>query len=65
MILYNFYESIFISLFTMIKTYKSTFISLFTMILCTSENNIRDIKAICRPLFGLSRVVKYTSSLLQ
>jgi len=35
------------------------------MILCTSENNIRDIKAICRPLFGLSRVVKYTSSLLQ
>jgi len=30
-----------------------------------SENNIRDIRPLCRPLFCHSSVVKHTSSLLQ
>jgi len=42
-----------------------TKVSLFTMILYNSENNIRDIRPFCRPLFCHSSVVKYTSSLLQ
>jgi len=35
------------------------------MILYKSENNIRDIKPFCRPLFCHSSGVEYTSSLLQ
>jgi len=46
------------------KTYEST-VTLFTMILYNSENNIRDTRPFCRPLFCHSSVVKYVSSLLQ
>jgi len=35
------------------------------MILYNSENNIRDVRPFCRPLFCQSSFVKYSSSLLQ
>jgi len=46
---------------------KPTKITLFTLILYNSENNIRDVRSFCRPLFCHSCVVKYrpTSFLLQ
>jgi len=40
-------------------------VTLFKMILYNAENNIRDIRPFCRPLFCHRSVVKYTSSLLQ
>jgi len=39
---------------------KPTKVTFFTMILFNSENNIRDVRPFCRPLFCHSRVVKYT-----
>jgi len=42
---------------------KPTKATLFTMILYNSENDIRDIRPIRRPLFCHSSVVKYASSL--
>ena len=44
------------------KIYKLT---LFTMIAYNSENNIRNARPFCHPLFCHSSVVKCTSSLLQ
>jgi len=44
---------------------KPTKVTLFTTILYNSENSIRDVRRICRPLFCHSRFVNYTSSLLQ
>jgi len=39
--------------------------TLFIIIFYNPENNIRDIRPFCHPLFCYSSVVKYTSSLLQ
>jgi len=44
------------------KTEKVTF---FAVIFYNSENNTRDTRTFCRPLFCRSCVVKYTSSVLQ
>ena len=41
---------------------KPTKVTFFTTILYNSENNIRDIRPFCRPLFCHCSVVKYTSS---
>ena len=40
-------------------------VTFFTMILYNSENSIRNIRSLCRPLFCHSSVVKYTAFLLQ
>ena len=42
---------------------KPTKVTLLTVIMYNSENNIRDIRLFCRPLFCHSRAVKYNSSL--
>jgi len=44
-----------------IASLKPTKVTLFAKILFNSENNISDIKPVCRPLFCHSSVVKYTS----
>jgi len=44
---------------------KPTKVTFFTTIIHNSENNSRDIRSFCRPVFCHSSVVKYTSTLLQ
>ena len=46
----------------LLKTYEVT---LFTMIVYNSENNIRNTRLFCHPLFCHRSVVKYASSLLK
>ena len=48
-----------------IASLKSTTVTLFTMIFYNSENSIRDIRPLYRPLFCHRSVVKYTLSFLQ
>jgi len=47
------------------STLKPMKVTFFTTIIYNSENNIRNIRSFCRPIFCYSSVVKYTSTLLQ